>query len=106
MKKILFAALMTVFLLSTAQTSPGVTTSKSPPKTLEQITKGCVKTTLLFDNNAVWKTPSEKYFIVVTSKKGNLYKKYVRYNPPTNSPTAKNYINPEINKCFLFPPRE
>lgn len=90
MKKLLFACVLMIFSATFAQTSVGVTPTKSPPKTVEQLTKNAQKTPLFYEGNIIYKTTTGKFFVVQQSKTGNFYKKYVMYNPP--GATAKTIL--------------
>lgn len=73
---------MLMIFSASAQTSVGVSPTKSPPKTVEQLTKNAQKTPLLYEGNTIYKTTTGKFFVVRESKAGSFYKKYVMYNPP------------------------
>lgn len=98
MKSILIACMLMIFSVS-AQTSVGVTPTKSPPKTVEQLTKNAQKTPLLYEGNIIYKTTTGKFFVVQQSKAGNFYKKYVMYSPP--GATVKTII--ETKNIFTDP---
>lgn len=73
---------MLMIFSASAQTSVGVSPTVSPPKTVEQLTKNAQKTPLLYEGKIIYKTTTGKFFVVLQSRAGNFYKKYVLYDPP------------------------